>query len=132
MSSKGALTTGAYTQRTIEMGMRHPNLVVGFIASKAIELIPATEDFKTMTGSSPPPSTDFIIFTPGIRVASSGDLHGQQYSSPESCVSQGTDVIIVGRGIISAENPREAAKQYQLLGWTAYLSRLTTATPILE
>ncbi len=53
---------------------------------------------------------------------SGGDSLGQTYSSPRAAIERGADVIIVGRGIIAAENPVAEALCYKEEGWQAYLN----------
>jgi uridine monophosphate synthetase len=51
------------------------------------------------------------------------DVLGQQYFTPEQVLIQGSDIIIIGRGIMQAQDPRAAAKEYKNTGWRAYQSR---------
>lgn len=56
---------------------------------------------------------------------STGDVLGQQYTTPEEVVcNKGSDVIIVGRGILGAPDRLKAAESYRKSGWEAYAKRL--------
>ncbi|KAF4086535.1 hypothetical protein AMELA_G00084650 [Ameiurus melas] len=109
MSSQGALTTEQYTQSTVKMADDHPDFVFGFISGSKVSAKP-----------------EHVHMTPGVRLQSGGDDLGQQYTTPEEVIrSKGSDVIIVGRGILSASDRKEEAEKYRKAGWEAYLSRLS-------
>lgn len=56
----------------------------------------------------------------------SGDSLGQQYTAPEEVIySKGSDVIIVGRGVLEASDRLKAAESYRKAGWDAYLKRMS-------
>jgi orotidine-5'-phosphate decarboxylase len=55
--------------------------------------------------------TDFKTVTPGIRPAGSAAGDQSRTLTPLEAIQQGTDYIVVGRPIISAPSPREAALQ---------------------
>jgi len=65
-----------------------------------------------------------VHMTPGIKLQGGGDGLGQQYNDPKSAISRGSDILIVGRGVYRAEDPKLAAQEYQKAGWEAYLSEL--------
>jgi orotidine-5'-phosphate decarboxylase len=53
--------------------------------------------------------TEFDVITPGIRPAKTDDDQ-KRVSTPEAAVKKGADFIVIGRPILEAVNPAEAAK----------------------
>jgi len=111
MSSAGSLGGGDYAAKTLEMARKEKDFVMGFIAQGAME---ARE------------GEDWIVMTPGVDLGRKGDGLGQQYNTPEKVVGEkGSDVIIVGRGIIGAIDPVRVAEEYRKAGWEAYENRVS-------
>ncbi|XP_067114799.1 uridine 5'-monophosphate synthase [Osmerus mordax] len=112
MSSQGSLATGDYTQAVVKMAEDHSEFVFGFICGSKISQKP-----------------EFLHLTPGVQMQSGGDSLGQQYTSPEDVIlKKGSDVIIVGRGVLGSPDRRKAAEEYRKSGWDAYTKRLTSVT----
>ncbi|XP_016970813.2 uridine 5'-monophosphate synthase [Drosophila rhopaloa] len=66
-----------------------------------------------------------LQLTPGVKIDESVDQLGQQYQSPESVVKErGADIGVVGRGILKATNPEQAAQTYRDRLWAAYQDRV--------
>ncbi|XP_019736420.1 uridine 5'-monophosphate synthase [Hippocampus comes] len=111
MSSQGSLATGEYTEATVKMAEEHFDFVIGFICGSKITKRP-----------------EFIHMTPGVRMQAGGDVLGQQYNTPEEVIyNKGSDVIIVGRGILEASDRLAAAEAYRKSGWEAYTRRTGTS-----
>lgn len=108
MSSDNNLFDENYIQKTLEFAEQFPDFVMGFISQKKLADVP-----------------QWIYMTPGVQFAATNDLLGQRYHTPEKIIIENeSDIIIVGRGIITAQDPVIAAKQYRAAGWQAYLSRI--------
>lgn len=108
MSSKGHLMDEAYAQQTLAMAKQYPDFVFGFITQHALTSEP-----------------QWINMTPGVQLEPGTDNLGQQYNTPESAIIEhGTDIIIVGRGITKASNPKACARDYRHRGFRAYETKI--------
>ncbi|XP_017276117.1 uridine 5'-monophosphate synthase isoform X1 [Kryptolebias marmoratus] len=109
MSSQGSLATGEYTKAVLQMAEEQSDFVIGFICGGKVTEKP-----------------EFIHMTPGVQIQAGGDSLGQQYTAPEEVIySKGSDVIIVGRGVLEASDRLEAAESYRKAGWDAYVKRVS-------
>lgn len=103
MSSANNLLTPNYAEKTLAMAKQYEDFVFGFISQRKLSDDP-----------------HWIYMTPGVQFAATNDALGQQYVTPEKAIIEnGSDIIIVGRGIIQASNPAATAKQYREAGWQA-------------
>lgn len=110
MSSKDNFLTADYTDACVHHARANRDFVMGFIAQRSLNV---------------DPKDNFITMTPGVQLAAGGDAMGQQYSTPGKIVTEaGSDVIIVGRGVLGAQDRRQAAQEYRKQGWAAYEERL--------
>ncbi len=108
MSSKGNLLDKTYTQQTITLAQKHADFVIGFIARHR-----CIDDPR------------FLHLTPGVHFITGGDTLGQQYLTPEKVIKEnGSDIIILGRGIIASDDPLKTAQQYKDVAWNAYQETL--------
>lgn len=107
LSSAGNLMDANYVQQTLKLAEQHADFVFGFITQHAISTDP-----------------HWLYLTPGIKLSEGGDELGQRYTTPKQALCErGADIIIVGRGIIAADDPLAEAKRYRKAGWQAYLQR---------
>ena len=106
MSSKGALTKENYAQESVTIG-NESKLVVGHVCQSNVFYDPC-----------------LIQLTPGVKLEESSDDLDQQYNTPQSVVSAGADLAVVGRGITEAADKLAAILKYKNQLWTAYESRV--------
>ncbi len=111
MSAEGNLLDSTYGRKTIEMGVRNPGWVSGFIgfAQTPAELLKLRQLIPS----------HMLLLMPGVNMESSGDDLGQRYVSVDQAVAGGADFIIVGRGIIQAKDPAKTAASYREKAWQA-------------
>ncbi|NXC38296.1 UMPS synthase, partial [Penelope pileata] len=108
MSSQGSLATGEYTRAAVQMAEDNSDFIFGFISGSRVTKKP-----------------EFLHLTPGVQLQPGGDNLGQKYLSPKEVISdKGSDIIIVGRGILSASDRLQQAEKYRKAAWESYISRL--------
>ena len=61
----------------------------------------------------------------GVKISEGGDQYSQTYNTPENAIkTNGSDVIIVGRGILESDDPVATAVAYKEAAYNAYLDTL--------
>lgn len=122
MSSAGNFMTPAYTSACVSSAREHPGYVMGFISQETLNSAPGDQFVSMSPGCQLPPEADD---GDEEETAIQGDGRGQQYNTPRKLVlGAGTDIVIVGRGIIKAANPRAEAERYRRFAWEAYEERI--------
>lgn len=117
MSSAENLITPEYTEATIKLteNAAAADFIVGIVGQ--------SKGVLTNAGQ--------LQLTPGCKIDDTSDALGQQYNTPEHVIKErGADIAVVGRGIISAKNPQNAAKLYRDRLWAAYCERVGIANDI--
>lgn len=117
MTSKGSLAVGDYTKASVEIARQYAGSVIGFVATREL----------SGYGAAAREDEDFLVFTTGVNISSTGDALGQQYQTPTTAMAGGSDFLIAGRGIYASSNPVAAVREYQKAGWDAYLHRVNAA-----
>lgn len=119
MSSKGNFMTREYTNACVESAREHKDFVMGFIAQESLNTEPDDQFINMTPGCQLPPESadeDTVV---------NGDGKGQQYNTPSKIIGlMGNDIVIVGRGIIQAEDPAKEALRYRQKAWEAYEQRI--------
>ena len=59
----------------------------------------------------------FLVFTPGVSITIKKDSLDQKYKGVDEIKNMGSDIIIVGRGIINNPNIEETAIKYKQTFW---------------
>ena len=115
MSSKGNLITEDYSRRVIEAGSKNNTLVSGYIGHGK-----DVEDLKAYKAMIPEGQ---LLLMPGVKLERGSDSLGQQYVTVEEAIEGGADCIIVGRGIIKADDPAAEAEIYRERAWKVFQAR---------
>lgn len=111
--------TAEYTAACIDAARQNRDFVVGFVAQKNLN-----SESKDA----------FLTFTPGVGLPPEGAIHdegargdgkGQVWRTPKEVIARdGADIVIVGRGILGADDRGKEAERYRKGAWEAYESRI--------
>ena len=115
MSSRGNLITEDYSRKVIDAGKNNHGIVSGYIGHGK-----DAEDIRRYKSMIPEGQ---LLLMPGVKLERGSDALGQQYLTVEEAVEGGADCIIVGRGIIKADDPAAEAEIYRNRAWDIYSKR---------
>eukprot|EP00761_Pharyngomonas_kirbyi_P001475 gb/GECH01001479.1/.p1 GENE.gb/GECH01001479.1/~~gb/GECH01001479.1/.p1 ORF type:complete len:481 (+),score=119.62 gb/GECH01001479.1/:1-1443(+) len=109
MSSQGNLANGDYRSKACTMAENHLDMISGLIAQRHLA----------------PDVPGLLTLTPGVKLQQGQGSLGQKYNTPDTLIKgQGTDIIIVGRGVCQAEDPYAEASKYRDHAWSAFEHRI--------
>lgn len=127
MTSRGNLFNEEIMAAALNWAQEYCDFVVGFIGAASLKTSAKEVDLQsydiqqaTLEQLRKHSWPEFVILTPGVKMAEGGDSLGQTYVTPETAIEQGGDIIIVGRGIYEDEQPGRAASMYKQAGWGAF------------
>ena len=101
----GTITDEKHADLCIRMASMHTDFCVGIMGDRRY-------------------SDSFLTFTPGVSLQNNGDELGQTYNTPEAVISNGADIIIIGRSIIESCDIEESCRSYRDLCWQLYTAKL--------
>ncbi len=119
MSSKGNLMNDTYTRNVFNIGEKYADVVSGYICHAN-----GKEELQKLKNKIPKGQ---LMLMPGVKLQAGTDATGQQYTTVEDAMQGGADCIIVGRGIIKAENPEATAKEYCKRAWKIYEKKVESS-----
>ena len=103
MSNNGNLLNLEYTNSVLEIANNNKNSVIGMISQKSLTK-----------------ADDYLYFTPGIQLEDTCDISDQKYTTPKKVMEDGSDILIIGRGIINSSDILDSCKMYQKEAWKYY------------
>jgi len=112
MSSKGNLMNDTYTRNVFNIGEKYSKNVSGYICHAN-----SKEELRLLKNKIPKGQ---LMLMPGVKLKAGEDETGQQYTTVEDAMQGGADCIIVGRGIIEAEDIEKTAIEYKERAWKIY------------
>ncbi|XP_032672896.1 uridine 5'-monophosphate synthase isoform X2 [Odontomachus brunneus] len=107
MSCKDALTKDNYPKNAVSLAEDATDLVIGVVCQSNLFSSPG-----------------LLQLTPGVKLTRGVDELGQQYNDPQSVMSAGADLVVVGRGITETSDELGAVIEYKKQLWAAYENRM--------
>jgi orotidine-5'-phosphate decarboxylase len=89
----------------------HVRRLAGLAAQAGLDGIVCSAADLPSVKPSLPPSFEFV--TPGIRLADGSAGDQKRIATPEAAIANGSTLLVVGRPITSAPDPREAARTFE-------------------